>query len=108
MDAARLEGDRIIQVSEVTGRRHSDIEDLFELDEYLALFNTAFGTSVAVSDLGHGDRIVKRLTDLRGGAYDHYRPADAILRVPAMRDDLSDATLDRFENLIRRINTTNN
>ena len=104
VDAARLERDRIIQVSEVTGRRHSDIEDMFEEDEYLALYNAAFGTSVSGDDLGHGDRIVKRLTDLRGGAYDHYRPADVILRDPARRDGLSDATLDRFEILIKRIN----
>lgn len=104
VDAARLERDRIIQVSEVTGRRHSDIEDLFEVEDYLSLYNEAFGTSVTAGDLGHGDRIVKRLTDLRGGSYDHYRPADVILRNPARLDGLSDATLDRFETLIKRIN----
>lgn len=104
VDAARLERDRIIQVSEVTGRRHSDIEDLFEVEEYLSLYNEAFGTSVTAGDLRHGDRIVKRLTDLRGGSYDHYRPADVILRNPARLDGLSDATLDRFETLIKRIN----
>lgn len=106
VDAARLERDRIIQVSEVTGRRHSDIEDMFELEEYLTLYNLAFGTSVSVDDLGHGDRVVKRLTDLRGGSYDHYRPADVILRNPTRRDDLSDATLDRFEALFKRINNS--
>ncbi|MCD0181465.1 AAA family ATPase [Micrococcus sp. APC 4021] len=104
VDAARLERDRIIQVSEVTGRRHSDIEDLFEVEDYLSLYNEAFGTSVTAGDLGHGDRIVKRLTDLRGGSYDHYRPADVILRNPARLDGLSDATFDRFETLIKRIN----
>ncbi|OKL53029.1 hypothetical protein BSZ39_11690 [Bowdeniella nasicola] len=106
VDASRLQRDRIIQVSEVTSRRHSDIEDLFEEDEYLALYNAAFGTSVSLSDLGHGDRIVKRLTDLSGGAYDHYRPADVLLRDTEMRDSLGDVTLDRFETLIRRINGT--
>lgn len=106
VDASRLERGRIIQVSDATGSRHSDIEDMFEVNEYLDFYNGAFGTSVSVDDLGHGDRIVKRLTDLRGGSYDHYRPADVILRNPTMLDDLNDATLDRFETLIKRINSS--
>ncbi|MGO1971627.1 MAG: AAA family ATPase [Propionibacteriaceae bacterium] len=106
VDAARLRRDRIISVSEVTGQRHSDVEDLFEVAEYLSLYNEAFGTSVSVDDLGHGDRVVRRLADLRGGPYDHYRPADVLLRNPSRRDNLSDATLDRFETLIKRINAS--
>lgn len=103
--AARLQRERIIQVNEITNRRHSDIEDMFEVDEYLKLFNKAFGTSYAESDLGHGDRIVKRLTGVHG-AYDHYKPADVMLRHPELRDQIGDATLARFEGLITRINAT--
>ncbi len=103
--AARLQRNRIVQISEITGRRHSDIEDLFDVDEYLKLFNKAFGTSISSSDLGHGDRILKRLTDAHG-AYDHYKPADVMLRHPDLRDGLSEATLARFETLFERINGT--
>lgn len=105
VDAARLQRNRIVQISEITGRRHSDIEDLFEVDEYLELFNKAFGTSLSAGDLGHGDRIVKRLTDVHE-AYDHYMPADVMLRHPELRDGLSEETLARFEELFERINST--
>lgn len=105
IDAARLQRDRIVQVSEITGRRHSDIEDIFEVDEYLALFNKAFGTSISASDLGHGDRIVKRLTDVHG-AYDHHKPADVLLRNPELLDALGEGTIARFEKLFERINST--
>jgi predicted ATP-dependent endonuclease of OLD family len=105
VDAARLKRDRIVQVNEITGTKHSDIEDLFEIGDYLALFNKAFSTSFAAEDLGHGDRIVKRLTDVHG-AYDHYRPADVLLRNPDLLDELGDATLARFEKLFERINST--
>lgn len=105
IDAARLRRDRIVQISDITGRRHSDIEDLFEVDEYLDLFNKAFGTSISAGELGHGDRIVKRLTDVHG-PYDHYKPADGILRHPERRDGLSKETLARFEKLFERINGT--
>lgn len=104
VDASRLAGDRILQVSEITGKKHSDIEDLFEVDDYLTLYNAAFGKSVAEGDLGYGDRIVKRLSDLQNGSFDHYKPADILLRKPAMRDSLSDLTLGRFEALFDRIN----
>lgn len=105
VDAARVQRDRIVQVNEITGRKHSDIEDLFEVDEYLVLFNRAFGTTITADQLGHGDRIVKRLTDVHG-TYDHYKPADAMLRDPALRDGLSEETLARFEKLFERINGT--
>lgn len=104
VDASRLAGDRILHVSEITGKKHSGIEDLFEVDDYLTLYNAAFGKSVAEGDLGYGDRIVKRLSDLQNGSFDHYKPADILLRKPAMRDSLSDLTLDRFEALFDRIN----
>lgn len=105
IDAARLRRDRIVQISDITGRRHSDIEDLFEVDEYLDFFNKAFGTSISAGELGHGDRIVKRLTDVHG-PYDHYKPADVMLRHPERRDGLSKETLARFEKLFERINGT--
>lgn len=105
VDAARLQRNRIVQISEITGRRYSDVEDLFEVDEYLELFNKAFGTSISSDDLGHGDRIVKRLTDVHG-AYDHYKPAEVMLRQPEPGERLSATTLARFEELFERINRT--
>ncbi|WP_309066859.1 AAA family ATPase [Microbacterium sp.] len=105
VDAARLKRERIIQVSEITGNKHSDVEDMFEIGDYLTLFNKAFSKSIAEADLGPGDRIVKRL-EKPYKAFRHHAPADALLRHPDLLDGLGDATLDRFEKLFERINST--
>lgn len=105
VNAARLKKDRIVQVNEIASSRHADIEDLFEVDDYLSLFNRAFGTSFSSEQLGHGDRIVRRLTEAHE-SFSHHKPADALLRDPSLLDGLSDATLDHFEKLFQRINST--
>ncbi|WP_026820196.1 ATP-dependent nuclease [Arthrobacter castelli] len=103
--AARLQQRRIVQANELTDHKQADIEDLFEIEDYLKLFNRAFETTTSADDLGYGDRIVKRLADIHGG-YSHHRPADMLLRNPELRDQLSDETLARFEQLFERINGT--
>ena len=40
------------------------------------------------------------------GAYDHYKPADVLLRNPELLDALGEETLARFEKLFERINGT--
>lgn len=107
VDAARLKRNRIIQVREITTRRHSDIEDLFEVSDYLTLFNKAFGTAFTAEQLGHGDRVVKRLADAYK-PYSHHAPADAMLRHPDLLDGVSEETLANFEKLFERINSTIN
>jgi len=103
LDAGRIKRNRLIQVGEILGRRHADIEDLLRVDEYINLFNSTFGTDFAEADLGHGERIIKRIEDVHG-KFDHYRPADTLLRNPALVDDLSDETLTHFEALLEAIN----
>lgn len=105
VDAARLKRERIVQVSEITGNRHSDIEDMFELGDYLQLFNAAHSTAITEEQLGHGDRIVKRLEKPHGG-FSHHAPADALLRNPELLDRLGETTLANFEKLFTRINGT--
>lgn len=105
VDAARLNQDRIIQVSEFTGNTHSDIEDMFEISDYLRLFNEAFSTLFSEAELGHGDRIVKRLEKAHK-PFSHHAPADALLRNPDLLDELDEKTLDNFESLFERINST--
>ncbi|MGL5819117.1 MAG: AAA family ATPase [Phycicoccus sp.] len=103
LDAGKIKHNRLIRVGDLLGRRHADIEDLMTVDEYLNLFNRAFDTDYSESDLGPGHRIIKRLTN-RHGAFDHYRPADVLLRNPSFVDDLSPETLDNFERLLDAIN----
>lgn len=86
----------------------SDIEDLFSPDDYLTLYNAAFGTSINVTDLNGTDRIISRIGRHTGGSFsDHGKPADALLRSrETLLPGMSTTTLSRFERLIDAINAT--
>ncbi len=103
-----LEKKRIITLGEILGRATGDIEDLFEVDEYLTLYNKAFGTTVKATDLNGADPIVARLARHAGvDRFDHGRPADVMLRErEAVLNTLSGETLKRFEALFDRVNAT--
>ncbi len=103
-----LEKQRIILIGDVLGRTAADIEDLFEVDEYLALYNKTFGKAIKGTDLQGNDPIVARIARHEGvSRYDHGRPADVMLRErEAVLPMLSEATLKRFEDMYGRINTT--
>lgn len=99
---------RLIGVGEVVGQVEADIEDLFTVDEYLVLFNGAFGTTYKAADLKGTDPVVRRLARAQGvDRYDHGRPADYLLRHKAdALAGLGSDTLARFEKLFARINGT--
>jgi predicted ATP-dependent endonuclease of OLD family len=104
----RLLKQRIILVGEIIGQRVGDIEDLFEVKEYLELYNRAFGASLTDADLKDTGPIVSRIARHIGvNRFDHGRPADVFLRE---RDkflcNLSNSTLERFEKLFANINKT--
>jgi hypothetical protein len=103
-----LEKQRIILVGDVIGRKTGDIEDLFDIDEYLALYNQAFSKALKADDLSGNDPIVTRIARHEGvDRFDHGRPADVLLRErETILSTLSEKTLKRFENLFTRINMT--
>lgn len=107
-DRGLLAANRLIALGEITNTREADIEDVFTVEDYLALYNAAFNTSITGGDLPPGNRIVKRLAALQGGEdYDHGRPADHLLRNRLdLTNTLSAVTLERFEALFECINTT--
>jgi hypothetical protein len=95
--------DQIIPITTVTGTNTADIEDLFDEDFYLKLVKDSGITGVVKSKLKAGNRIVKRIEDLLGSTYDHYRPSRHLLEHPEMLDELDAATLDRYEQLFETI-----
>jgi len=103
-----LEKQRIILVGDVLGRKTGDIEDLFEENEYLGLYNKAFGKALEAKDLKGNDPIVARIARHESvERFDHGRPADVLLRDrEAVLSKLSEDTLMRFEKLFKRINNT--
>ena len=107
MNANKIDSDRVILVSSVLQQNHADIEDLFSVEDYLALYNEALGRSVTAESLSeHHDRILKRLESAGEPKFDHWRPAEMLLRDPARVDALSATTLDNFEALGKKINAT--
>lgn len=103
-----LEKKRIILIGDILGQKLGDIEDLFEQDEYLSLYNKAFSASIKPKDLVGSDPIVSRIARyLKVERFNHGRPADVFLRErDKILPTLSEATLTRFETLFEKINAT--
>lgn len=95
---------KILFYHTVIGQAYADIEDLFSKDEYLALYNGAFGKSVQLSDLSLDQPIMTQLKRLNGNkAFNHYAPANYMAKnIGALA--FSEETLQRFENLFQLIN----
>lgn len=113
--AGKLADAGIILISEVVGRNEADVEDLFDQAFYVKLVNGAYkshldGQDIKVGDLPKGDRITKRVEAVmkeRGinkGRLNHYTPAKYLLQKQGTLK-LSPTTLDRAEQLLKKINT---
>lgn len=98
---------RLVEVGTVTGTVEADIEDLIDLDDYLAAFNACFEVSYTLADLtSHAPRVTKRLEE-HHGAFNHGEVARAWVRERAAgRLGVSDSTKQSFEKLFARINKT--
>jgi hypothetical protein len=85
----------------------ADIEDLFHVDDYLWLYNRAFGTSLKAKDLAKtGEPIVKRIEAVVGG-FDHAEPAHALTANRAeFFKSVKPETVTRFEALFGLLNAT--
>jgi energy-coupling factor transporter ATP-binding protein EcfA2 len=99
---------RTLMLGPILGKQYADIEDAFDPDDYLKLYNGAFGTKVKPKDLVGTDPIVARLARYAGvQRFDHGKPADFLLRnrdkvLPALKSE----TLDAFEKMFGAINAT--
>jgi predicted ATP-dependent endonuclease of OLD family len=99
-----LDKEKLLTVGRVTGSVKADIEDLFAPDEYLLLYNEAFGSDLSMADLPGKDPIVKRIEKKTKSTFNHGKPAEVLMRrresfLPA----LSDETLQRFEQLFKLV-----
>lgn len=103
-----LKDKRIITIGEILTTKLADIEDLFEIDDYLSIYNKSFGKAYESTDLQGSDQIVTRIARHEGiERFDHGKPADYFLRNKLdILPKLSLTTLTNFENLIEKINKT--
>jgi predicted ATP-dependent endonuclease of OLD family len=100
-----LHNQRIITVGEILSFKLADIEDLFDPEDYLAIYNRAFNKSWQLSDLQGKEPIVIQIARKEGlERFDHGKPADYFLRNKIeILPSLSPLTLGNFEKLIERV-----
>jgi predicted ATPase len=86
----------------------ADIEDLFDTDEYLKLFNGVFEKDhgkIAATQLKANERILPQINRIISkDRFNHYRPAHFLASQQDKKFKLSDATLGRFEKMFAAIN----
>ncbi|MCB4802206.1 energy-coupling factor transporter ATP-binding protein EcfA2 [Methylobacterium brachiatum] len=119
--AGAIPENRIMNYPDVLGLPEGDVEDVFDPEAYLAIVNAAYGLkgrnvlTVAKLDkeAAGAVRLVKRveaafkLLPADTPEFDHFTPADWLIRNPAVLDERIPAietTLDNAEKIIRAIN----
>lgn len=96
----RLKANNVLSIEQFCSVKGADIEDLFEPDEYLSLYNPATRQSLKLKDLKGQDRIVKRIERVNG-EFNHGQVAAYFLaHQHEIIPTLSPETIKRFENTI--------
>lgn len=92
----------------VDGQDKADLEDLFAKSDYLKLFNAAFHehTDIAVSDLNASiNQIIIQINQHLGvPRFNHYRPANELVKQAVDESFFEAKTLERFEKVFKEIN----
>lgn len=91
------------------GKAIADIEDLFDKEEYLKIFNAAFEKEhpvVKLVDLDSSiDTILKQINKVIGkDRFNHYRPANKLNQLGVDKSYFKPETLDNFEKMFIEIN----
>ncbi len=86
----------------------ADLEDLFKKEDYLKLFNSAFKelADIKLTDLDTNisQTIIQINKHIGKDRFNHYRPANELVKLAVDKSFFSDVTLDRFEKLFVEIN----
>ena len=86
----------------------ADIEDMFEIEEYLKLFNEEFSKeykSISKEEIDTKKAIIPQINKIiQKDRFNHYRPSKYLTTLCVDKDYFSESTLDRFENLFKDIN----
>jgi len=91
------------------GKGTADIEDLFDKEEYLKMFNAAFDKEhpvVKLADIDTSiDTILKQINKVIGkDRFNHYRPANKLNQLGVDKSYFKPKTLDNFEKMFAEIN----
>lgn len=96
---------KILYYHSIIEQTFADIEDLFSKEEYLTLYNGAFGASVQISDLDMDRPIMSQLKRLNGNkSFNHYSPANYMAKNIGTLS-FSEETIGRFDKLFSMVNS---
>lgn len=96
---------KIMYYHSVIDQKFADIEDLFEKEEYLALYNGAFNATVKSNELDTDRPIMAQLKHLNGNkSFNHYSPANYMAKNIGSLS-FSEKTMERFEKLFSLVNS---
>lgn len=86
----------------------AEIEDMFEIEEYLKLFNEEFSKdykSISKKEIDINKPIIPQINQIiQKNRFNHYRPSRYLTSLCVGKDYFSESTLARFEVLFKDIN----
>jgi len=115
-DNGQLAANGLIEISQITGTKDADIEDLFDRDFYLQLVSLAYSKELpaplTTAHINASDPRVVRAVEtyfaqnsIAGGQFDHYRPAAVLLRQQVtLLPQIGQNTISQAAQLLQRIN----
>ena len=108
-----LSQSNILTYADFTLTTEADIEDMFQPNFYLRLFNDVYGTTIKETDLPHvGPRIIRRIEEYLkahplppGVNFNHYRPARYFCdNLSTLASEMTNAEFKRFQKAFDTLN----
>lgn len=95
---------KVLFADSFTNFQYADIEDFFMKEDYLNLYNGAFGTQIVLDQIDKNKGIMWQLKHLNGNEdFNHYVPSRYMMEHIG-EFQFSDVTLNAFENVFKSIN----
>lgn len=97
---------KVMFYHDIIKTNYADVEDLFSDNDYLLLYNGAFGKNIKFKDVDSSKPIMGQLKKYNGGKnFNHYTPANYMAKnIQSL--SFTDETLNNFEKLFININKT--
>ena len=107
VDLEFLDAQRVVSLTPITDIASADFEDLFFADDYVVIYNAAFGSELSLDELpGEGESITERIRQVEGD-FDRNDPSNWFLSNRKTASFvLRPTSLERFERLFQQINAT--
>lgn len=94
----------ILFYCDILGVDFADVEDMFQKEDYLKLYNAAFDKNIKIEELDDSNPIMEQLKKLNNNKkFNHYLPAKYLLE-NTEKIALSETTINNFKKLFDVIN----